>query len=342
MPARLAWLLGWRRALAGRYDAGTETLFRHAWTRGGGRRHLLDWLRFRRERGRVVSGEQVMGLARLNAGHRDALAWRAWELIVEQLPEALAKSGQSLDWLVPYAQRSPPIAAALLRASVRLDASSTRLAELCERQGVWRSELFAWLIGAKGRLCVVGNAGHLSGSGLGEEIDAHECVLRFNKWRSDRSSRAGDLGDRLDVWVCNPTFVPQALRQGFPVPRWVVLTGPDALYNRAGKGEDWVALLRLRDAGAQVVTFPLAVWGGLVEILGAPPSAGLMMLEWMRREFGGLDGVTIAGFGTRASVDERYHHAGRQMRPGRRHDWLAEAGLLDAWEGEGMRRLRRI
>lgn len=50
-----------------------------------------------------------------------------------------------------------------------------------------------------------GNGGSLIGSSLGSEIDRHGVVVRFNQFNGG-SSRAVDIGARVDVWVTAPGF----------------------------------------------------------------------------------------------------------------------------------------
>lgn len=48
---------------------------------------------------------------------------------------------------------------------------------------------------------VVGNGSSLLGSGLGNVIDAHDEVVRFNRF--EIGSFAADVGQRTTIWFCN-------------------------------------------------------------------------------------------------------------------------------------------
>jgi hypothetical protein len=159
-------------------------------------------------------------------------------------------------------------------------------------------------------------------------------VVRFNRWRSGAASEA-DLGSRLDVWVCTPRFLPQLVEMGVTPPAWLVLSGPDVRYRRAGRGVDWGLVVALLEQGVRVLTVPLTVWRGVVEPLGAPPSAGILMLAWARNCIADVGRLRFVGFDS-ARTGGAYHHAGARMRPGRRHAWAGEAALLGAWQRDGL------
>ena len=339
LPGRLARLLAWRRQLQGRYDATTAGLFRHAWHKGGRMRGLVEYLRFRRELGEAVDPVAARTLKRMLADAPGPLAYQAVELLLEADAATLTAAEAVLDRLRPYAEGSPPVASALSAAGRTLSPQAERLVGLHRGQAPWRSEFADLLRRSRDRTCIVGNAGSLNGAGLGAQIDAHGCVVRFNRWCSQASAVA-DLGRRLDVWVCTPRFLPQAISLDCGLPRWLVLTGPDARYRRAGRGVDWGLVLELLDAGVKVLTIPLPVWAELVARLGAPPSAGVSFVAWVQHCTGGLAGFSIAGFDIASAGTSGYHHAGARLQPGRRHAWGREAALLEAWKGQGLRSLR--
>lgn len=336
LPGWAAQLVAWRRHALGYYDARTAGYYRHVWNRRNGLASLVAWLRFRRELGQPLGPELAKGLRGALGDARGAAAWQAVELLLEADALADYAGNKGLVWLKPHAEHSPPIAHYLLGAGVALTPRATRLAQLFEHQTRWRQAFGEYLSACQGNICVVGNAGSLNDSGLGAAIDDHRLVVRFNRWASP-STAQGDLGSRLDVWVCAPRFLPKVFAIDRGLAPWMVLTGPDARYQRAGRAVDWDVVLKMLDTGVKVLTIPLSVWRDPVAQIGAPPSAGVLFLAWSRRFITGFDRLAIAGFDIAATGTKGYHHAGARFRPARRHDWVSENVLLDGWKNEGLR-----
>jgi capsular polysaccharide export protein len=195
-------------------------------------------------------------------------------------------------------------------------------------QAEWRAQFAQWLLqrSAKG-LCVVGNGGNLIGSGLGSEIDRHGVVVRFNQFNGG-SSRAVDIGARIDVWVTAPGFsgpVPQGVQ-------WVVVSGPEMAFRL----QDWRRFEAPWRDGTPVLTVPLQTWSELVSALQAPPSAGLLFLAWAKSFLGSWAGVRGLGLGSVASGSVPYHQANSDRLAGSRHHWPAERMLLRSWQQEGL------
>lgn len=177
----------------------------------------------------------------------------------------------------------------------------------------------------RGGICVVGNSASLRGRALGEAIDAFGMVVRFNFFEG---SSASDLGKKLCVWVGSPSF-----RGEVPKPREaVIISGPEMDWVL----RDWTKYRGAHQGGIPVLSVPRSVWRDCVEILGAPPSSGFLILFWIRRILGGWQGVAIAGIGAQGST---YHLAGPHHAPTAVHDFHAEAQLVDSWECEGLKRL---
>lgn len=339
MPGWMARLIGRYRQMSGRYDMHTAACYEQAWRRSDSLPSLVEWQRFRRELGLAPDAVLADDLRQALGDRRDATAVNALELLHELSATGDACGHAPFKWLRTHAECSPPIADLLERNGAPLTPRARQLAALYASQEDWRSTLAADLSSA-GRVCVVGNAGSMNGARLGRQIDLQPRVVRFNRWAGPASSPR-DLGSRLDVWVCAPRFLTQLARLPRDLPPWVILTGPDARYARAGRPVEWDLVLGMLDAGVKVLTLPLAAWGESVRLIGAPPSAGLLFLAWARRTLGGFERLVIAGFDIASVGTKGYHHAGPGLRSGRRHAWDREKGLLDEWKKAGLRSLSR-
>jgi hypothetical protein len=277
------------------------------WRRSGSLSALLDYALFRRDLGHLLPRPWAAAFAadfnRLNA--------RRQQLALLLIKEA----GLSVELPAPAAAPSGP--------------KEGKSGEIRSLQGLWRGE-FSELVrqnAAMSGICVVGNAGRMSGSRLGAAIDSHSLVVRFNRFRGNSSDEA-DIGARLDVWVVAPAF------SGKPPPmvKWVVLSGPNMQYRL----HNWKRLLPAREAGAAILTIPLPPWRRLVARLQAPPSAGVLFLAWLNSILSSWGGVSAFGFGLSPFPNKPYHHAVRRHQPARRHNWAGERLLLRQWKDEGL------
>ncbi|MEZ0203426.1 hypothetical protein [Ideonella sp.] len=197
-----------------------------------------------------------------------------------------------------------------------------------------RRQAFAgWLAGrrAAGGVCVVGNAAGLRGSALGERIDAHAAVLRFNRWQptavDGTAVSSVDVGLAWQVWVLAPDL-QQAPPAGL---EWALFSGPDP----CAALPRWRQARALEQQAVPVLTVPLAVWRALVRELQAPPSAGVLMLAWLHQLGAGWQGLSTAGIGWGATPLGG-HHLLAGHAAGRRHRWDAERALLQRWRAEGL------
>lgn len=328
MPPLLAHARGlWaaRQRSLGRYTRATLAAYLAAWRQQPTPARLLAWLAFRRDMGLPVPARFVPalrdGLARLEAPRRRA----ALGLLAEARPESVGQVKPH--WLADAAPHVPPVAANVLPASP--------LARVARLQADWRHAFAAEVArAANGRsVQVVGNAAGLRGQSLGAAIDAADLVVRFNQF-ANGPQWAADVGQRTDVWVVSPGYdgpTPAAVR-------WVVVSGPDMLFRL----QDWRCLGPLLRQGTPVLTVPLPQWRACVATLQAPPSAGVLMLQWLRslNTGRGWAGIRAAGMGFGAGPRQRpYHLALPQQKPGHRHAWPAEAAWLARWQAEGLRRL---
>jgi len=315
LPPALLGLIARRRRAAGFYDALTLTLFRRAWRSCPSPRRLFDYLSFRRDLGGVVPANRVPELEHAIPRLSGVRRRLAVAMLVESAPTQLARL--SAHALAPAAACLPGVAGKR--------GGQGALAHIDRCQDEWRAA-FAATVGGCRSVCVVGNGGMLLGARMGEFIDSHDLVVRFNVFRAPHTDLR-DSGSRLDVWVVAPNL-------SLPPPsdaRWVVVTGPDVRYRL----QNWGWLLPHRQRNGAILTVPLEVWQGLALRLSAPPSAGVLFLEWLRRLRGDWAGVSAVGFGN--AVGQPYHHAVPRRPAVSRHHWEAERVLLQRWRSEGLR-----
>lgn len=331
-----AWICRWRgrrRRRQGRYDTVMLACLRHAWRRQPGLRTLLDYLDGRRACGRQATAPLLLQLEQRLPQARGRNLHQSVNLLLESEPRHAALARLATDRWLPLAEHSPPLAHALLQSGAVLDEAAGALAELQGRQREWRHAFAGWLATVRGSLCVVGNAGSLTGSGLGARIDAHRAVARFNRYRST-PHRHADVGARLDIWMCSPEFAGTELPARCPAD-WLVLSGCDIRYQLY----HWQRLLPLLASGCRVLTVPGHVWAALVRELHAPPSAGVLLLAWLIELLGAPAGIAVTGFQSDrqpADASRGYHHAVPGQRAGARHNWPAELRLLQQWRKHGL------
>lgn len=316
-----------QRRHEGHYDLPTLAAYRQALRKSRQGGDLVAYLTFRRELGMPLHRHHLPLLLAV----LPRLAPRAWLESFNLIEEALGRGHPLPIHLGPLKRRlcevSPPLAAQLAdSALVRRSPFLSGMARL-DREQEARRTAFADYLRAVKSLCVVGNHSGLMGSGLGADIDAHDCVVRFNQYRSPQSNPE-DIGEKSDVWVRMPGVAREHIdfHGG-----WVVVSGPDLRYRLS----NWHAVRDLLERNVPMLTVPLDVWRGVVAELAAPPSAGLLFLAWLRRmRPGGLEGVGIAGFQRASDKEGSYHHAIANKQPGHRHNWHLERGLLEAWAAE--------
>lgn len=326
----LDWTRMWasRRRSRGHYTRETLAAYFAAWQQRPTAPNLLAWLAFRRDLGRPAPMRFVpllrTAMAQLDAPRRRL----ALGLLAEVAPGAL--EGLNEKWLKDAGSRLPGVATQV--------APEGALAQLALRQAGWQHTFATAFANAalNGGVQVVGNAASLRSRLLGSQLDAAGWVIRFNQFATGPEWCA-DVGERLDVWVVSPGY-------SGPVPsaaRWVVVSGPQVLFRL----QDWRLLLPFAQRGTPVLTVPLWSWRACVSTLKAPPSAGVLLLHWLRCLNAGhqWQGIRSAGIGLGASAPKQpYHLALGQHKPGQRHAWAAEARLMHQWAGEGLCRLDAV
>lgn len=180
------------------------------------------------------------------------------------------------------------------------------------------------------RVAVVGNSPVEAGRGHGAEIDGHDLVVRFNNY-SDDPIYAADFGRRTDIWVRAGSHagVWRRTAQNY---RWTVFSGPDRRHHGVRAWD----VLDVVNGGGHAAFVPTRIATDLAQSLQYAPSAGLLMLYWLKCLRGTLtDGsVSLYGF----SLDDQPAGEARQYFDKRadavvkkhvsRHNWEAEARFL--------------
>lgn len=190
-----------------------------------------------------------------------------------------------------------------------------------------RCTLFSdWLRARKpDSIALVGNGPQTRGMALGEEIDAHKLVIRFNRADTSENFRQ-DIGSRSDIRVISPSYVSQ-----LPADTTLPLAVTGCLpFDRPGRY--WQKLASLRQS--PTVYFDPSVWRSLVAQLHAPPSAGLLCLAELSLFRAQVGAISVYGISTGAR-SSRNHYSDRHRRS-TRHDWDKEARLA----GEYARQLQ--
>jgi len=252
-------------------------------------------------------------------------AWLALATFRRDLGRSLPRRWQAA-WQANWPALSAPSRQQALDLFADLEPPAPTLAAL-------RAGFSAWLAErrAQGGVCIAGNAAGLSGAGLGQRIDRHAGVLRFNQWRGAGTAVA-DTGCRIDVWVAAPGW-----RQPIPEPlAWAVVSGADP-WRRMGA---WPVVAALTARATPVLSVPLPIWRGLVRELQAPPSAGLLVLAWAHELGTGWQGLSIAGIGW-GQARGRQHLVLSNRQTGVRHNWAGEARLIQRWREAGLEDLGR-
>lgn len=171
------------------------------------------------------------------------------------------------------------------------------------------------------RIAVIGNApGALQGA-RGVEIDACDVVIRFNNGLPTQATRDA-LGARTDLHVVSPGALPALRRRGAIDPhRPLCLTGNPGWTRPSGY---WRRALAATDAA--LVTVPAVTWRGLVSVLSAPPTAGLLLRAALVDA--DPDRLLLHGFDPEGSARGARNHHADAAAASTRHDLAAEARWL--------------
>ncbi len=311
-------LKAFRLRRAGRYSRSMVVAAYSAWRAESSPSNLLVWCKLRRDLGLPLSGRIALMLLSSLRDFRPQKRSTAIALLLESRPWIIHKLPNI--WLFAAEERFPAIGSLLGLMP------QSALAFVAERQSEWRAQ-FAELIeemASTTGIAVVGNAASVRGRRLGSEIDACGAVFRFNQFSTSLQDQ-DDIGLKTTVWVVSPAYrgpLPKSL------PKWVIVAGPAVEYMLS----NWVKVQAYVAAGIPVLTIPLPVWRRAICSLESPPSAGILVLFWLRAILGSaFEKANVVGIGEYAEAQGRYHLVSNRLFAASRHNWSGEAELVKTW-----------
>ena len=303
----------------GRYNRDMLAAAFGAWNFGSSGENLVRWALIRRDLGWPISHRIAKRLVEIlpELGYRYSL--QSISLIAEKYPQYL--EGMSKALLEKAASRFP----ALHGLMDSCDNSHHALRLIGRMQNEWRLAFSDVVYAAvsKAGLAVVGNAAGLRTAQLEPKVDMCDLVVRFNHYGRGVELQAC-VGRKTDVWVMSPAYKGPAPTC---VPKWVVVSGPAMEY----KLQDWGVIQSLIEQGSKVLTVPLNIWAGCVQQLDAPPSAGVLILYWLKSILNSNRQIIfVAGVGMH-SKGGAYHLVDKHYSAESRHNWVAESAWLEQW-----------
>ena len=198
------------------------------------------------------------------------------------------------------------------------------LEQIFHRQVDWIDEFQFYIKNQK--ICIVGNAASIKNKKLGHEIDNFDIVIRFNNCCQDENKN--DLGKKRDIWVSAPDI------KSVIQTKWIIVSGPNMIY----RGANWHRFFKLDLNKNKIMSVPLDVWKEMVSLLNAPPSAGILLLYWIKTIKKGFHDISIVGFDLKFNTMQ-YHYSDANHKPGKRHNWVKEKELLKIWLDDGLRQI---
>ncbi|MAS88106.1 MAG: hypothetical protein CMH30_09060 [Micavibrio sp.] len=203
-------------------------------------------------------------------------------------------------------------------------------AEICHKvmQRTRRDEgKFEAIARSDASIAIVGNSPIGIGSGKGDEIDSHDIVIRFNNY-SIEHEYTKDYGKKTNIWVRAGKYMDIWRR---PMSNYdlIVFSGPDKRYHSTG-----LDIIEAVEAGVPTACIPARIYSELAVALDYPPSAGLLILYWLRKIRGSFseNNVNLYGFSMsdQSQGDSVQYFNNKLKREKYRHNWEEEARFLKA------------
>ncbi|WP_448538084.1 glycosyltransferase family 29 protein [Sphingobium yanoikuyae] len=178
---------------------------------------------------------------------------------------------------------------------------------------------------------VVGNSSCEIGRGHGGQIDAHDEVVRFNRFDTSPPFDR-DYGSRTTILVRVGNDRPE-IGLNLPLNTLVVISSGSILY----RGRSWRAALRMRDEGHQLCVFPQRFHTQLSKMVIGSPSSGLSFVHLLKALRGTLRREDFFGF---AFVDQigsqaKSAHYFEAAKPSAVHQWDRELEIFNAMFDDG-------
>jgi hypothetical protein len=174
-------------------------------------------------------------------------------------------------------------------------------------------------------VAVVGNSPCEIGCRAGALIDAHDVVIRFNRFATG-GTLAADYGTKTTIEV--RAFGAFPAEEEKPNTRPMFLTGHNIMLRQL----NWDRVLRHWRAKRAIAQLPSHVYRYLIATLNATPSAGLVVLYALRQLRGKLKRNSVFGFSLIDQIqtrDSRAHYFDSE-KASSKHDWRSERVVFDS------------
>ena len=187
------------------------------------------------------------------------------------------------------------------------------------------SLLYSCISNPEVKIAVVGNSSVDLRKGKGREIDSHDIVIRFNKFKLDQFL-SQDYGTKTTVVASTKSVFTQVSRS-YPRDAYLFLLGEDPL-NISNNIENERNIF---DKYKEVISYPRDFYRTLLKLFDAAPSSGLQVIYYLLRVRGNFTNVDFYGFSFidqigKNSVSSSYFS---NTKPSFRHNWIGERRYID-------------
>ena len=175
-------------------------------------------------------------------------------------------------------------------------------------------------------IAIVGNSPNQIGRKQGAEIDAHDVIIRFNNYNTE-PDYAVDYGVKTTIWMRANNY-SDIWRRPLSEYDAVIFSGPDARYHALTP----YTIIESAMRGRNSCFVPTRIYCEVAQKLNYNPSAGLLMLYWVKSVCGSVrrGHVDLYGF----SMDDQQPFKSQQYfscllrKEKYSHNWGAEAAFL--------------